>query len=151
VDKFAKKMLLGAVSFGLAIALMAGALSAVYFHNRPPRCSESIVFQAESPDKQWVADAYERRCTDPGEWLAHVNLRRKADPIRINHWYGYRTGMVNQGEVFLIEQDGEGQAPELEWTAPDRLTIRCAKCKRSALRRDDRWGPVSIRYEVGKP
>ncbi len=141
-------MLLGAVAFGSAIALMAGALSALYFHHRPPRCSESIFSQVESPDKQWVAEAFERRCTEPGEWLAHVNLRRKKDPIRLNYWHSYRSGVANQGEVFLIELDGDGQTPDLEWTAPDRLTIRCATCKRPALRRDARWGPVAITYEV---
>jgi len=146
---FGKKMLLGGLAFGLAMALMAGALSAVYYHNRPQRCSESILSQAESTDKHWVAEAFEDRCTEPGEWLAHVNLRRKGDPIRLNYWHSYASGVVNRGEVFLIEQDGDGQIPELEWTAPDRLTVRCAKCKHPALRRDARWGPVAITYEVG--
>ncbi|HKF22362.1 MAG TPA: hypothetical protein VKE93_12390 [Candidatus Angelobacter sp.] len=143
MDPFAKKMLLGVAAFGSAMVLMAGVLAGVYFHNRPP-CKEEIVSQVASPGKQWVAEAYERRCSDPVEWLAHVNLRRKEDPISTN----YFSGRVNEGEVFLVEQRGEGQRPELEWTAPDHLTIRCATCKFSALRRDDRWGPVTITYEV---
>jgi hypothetical protein len=145
VDPFAKKMLLATLAFGLALALMAAILAGVYFHNRPP-CKEEILSQVESPGKQWVAETYERRCNDPMEWLAHVNLRRKEDPISTN----YFSGRVNEGEVFLVEQRGEGQRPELEWTAPDQLTIRCAKCKFSALRRDERWGPVTITYEVGQ-
>jgi hypothetical protein len=146
VDKFARKMLLGTVALGLAMGLMAAILAGVYFHNRPP-CTEAILSQAVSPDKRWVAEAYERRCSDPVDWLAHVNVRRKEHPIRLN----YFSGRANEGEVFLVEQRGEGQSPELEWTGPDRLTIRCAKCKFSALRRDERWGPISIQYEVGRP
>jgi hypothetical protein len=140
-------MLLGAVAFGSAMALMAAVMSGLYFHNRP-RCTEAIVSQAESPGKQWVAESFERRCSDPVEWLAHVNLRRKADPIRRNWWSGLV--LVNEGEVYLVEQRREDEIPELEWTALDQLTIRCAKCKPSALRRDERWGPVSIHYEAGQ-
>ena len=75
-----------------------------------------------------------------------MNLHRKADPNRRDWW----SGLFHEGEVYLVEQRREDEIPELEWTAPDRLTIRCAKCKPSALRRDERWGPVSISYEVGR-
>src|SRR5262249_38745876 len=104
VNMFGKKMLLGGLAFGLAMAVMVGALSEVYSHNRTQRASESIWSQAESTDKHWVAEAFEDRCTEPGEWLAHVNLRRKGDPIRLNYWHSYASGVVNRGEVFLIEQ-----------------------------------------------
>ena len=138
-------MLLGALAFGSAMALMAGALTVVYVHAHP-RCSDQALAQAHSPDGQWTATLMERRCGEETPFFLHVNLRPREEALR----WGFFSGRADEGEVFLAEEDTQGTKVALEWTTSDRLTIRCAKCKRAALRRDVRWGPVTITYEIGQ-
>jgi len=145
MDPFARKMILGMVAFGSAFLLMAGALSVVYFHHRP-RCGEAVVSEATSPDKQWTSAVMERRCGEESPFFVHVNLRPAAEPIRLS----YFSGRADQGEVFLAEQESPDIAPELEWSSPTQLTVRCSRCRAALVqKRDERWGPVEVRYQLG--
>ena len=143
MDPFAKKMIFGALGFGSAMLLMAGALSVVYFHLHP-QCSEQVLAEAISPDKKWIAAAMERRCGDNEPFLLHVNLRPAQQPIRL----GYFSGSASEGEIFLGEEDTPAETPDLEWSSPDQLRIRCARCSSAFARAmNERWQSLHIRYE----
>lgn len=137
-------MVLGAVAFGSTMLLMAGTLAVVYFHMRP-RCDDQVLAETESPDRQWVATVFERKCNDPSEWLVHVNLRRATEPIRV----GYFSGEAKDGEVFAFELESKDQIPMVEWTAPHQLRINCPRCRQSSIRkREERWQSVQVLYET---
>jgi hypothetical protein len=144
MDPFARKMLLGAVAFGSAMALMAGALTVVYVHTHP-RCSEQILVQTESPNAQWIAAVTERRCGEDSPFFIHVNLRPATEPLRL----GFFSGKAVEGEVFLMEQEAARIMPTLQWTAPNELTIQCSRCRTTFVRKhEERWGPVTLRYQL---
>lgn len=147
MDPFYRKMILGALAFGSAMLLMAGTLAVVYFHLRP-HCDDQVLSQTESPNRQWVATVFERKCNDPSEWVVHVNLRQATDPIRV----GYFSGQAEDGEVFAFEPESKDQIPVLEWTAPDQLRIRCLRCNNSSVRkREEHWQSVRLLYEIAGP
>jgi hypothetical protein len=144
MDPFARKMILGSVTFGIIMGLMAAALSVVYFHARP-RCSEQVLAESPAPDGQWTAAALQRRCGDDAPFLVHVNVRPAAAPIRL----GYFSGRATEGEVFVAEQDAPEVVPDLAWIGPTTLTIRCPGCRASEVqKRDDHIGAITIRYEL---
>jgi hypothetical protein len=137
-------MLLGAVAFGSAMALMAGALTVVYVHAHP-RCSDRLLAQTDSPDGQWTAALLERRCGEDAPFLIHVNLRPAGEPLR----FGFFSGRAGEGEVFLTEEDAPRITATLEWTAADELTIQCSRCRAGLLRKSDgRWRSVRLRYSM---
>ena len=145
MDPFARKMVLGAVTFGTIMALMAAALSVVYFHERP-RCSEQVLAESPDPGRQWTAAALQRRCGEDSPFLVHVNVRPAAAPIQL----GYFSGKVAEGEVFVAEQASPDVVPDMDWTASNALTIRCRDCRASQVRkREDHIGAIAIRYELG--
>ncbi len=146
MDPFAKKMLLGALAFGSAMALMAGVLSAIYFHNRP-RCSEAVVSYSASPDGQWKAVVMERRCGEEAPFYMHVNLGPAGDPIPV----AFFSGRSEEGEVFVAEEETRDINPTLEWTSPDRLTIHCPRCRSALVRkRMEHWGPIAVQYQLSR-
>jgi hypothetical protein len=144
VDPFARKMLLGALAFGSTMLLMAGTLALIYFHVHR-RCDDQVLAETESPNRQWVATVFERKCNDPPEWLVHVNLRQVAEPIRM----GYFSGQAGEGEVFSLELESRDQIPMLEWMSSDQLRITCRRCSESSIRkREERWQSVRVLYEI---
>jgi hypothetical protein len=144
MDPFAKKMVAGALVFGSVMVLMAAALSVFYIHFYP-RCLEQVMAQAASPDQQWIAAAMERRCGTESPFLLHLNLRRAGQPISL----GYFSGSASDGEVLVVEEETAGVVPELEWTSPRELTIRCSRCSSSfAQKMEERLGPILIRYKT---
>jgi hypothetical protein len=143
MDPFARKMILAALGFASAMLLMAGALSAVYFHLHP-QCTEQVLAEAISPDKKWIASAMERRCGDEAPFLLHINLRPADQAIR----FGYFSGNASEGEVFLAEEDTRAETPDLKWSSSDQLHIRCAHCSaRFARAMTERWQSLDIQYE----
>lgn len=144
MDPFARKMICGGLAFGSAMLLMAGALSMIYFHNRP-QCSEAVLSEATSPDRQWTAAVMERRCGEESPFFVHVNLRPAAAPIRLS----YFSGRAEEGEVFMVEEDTRDLAPALEWSSPGRLTIQCPRCRAALVRkREKHWGAIAVRYQL---
>jgi hypothetical protein len=144
MDPFARKMVFGALAFGGVMVVMAGALSVVYFHQRP-RCTDQVFADSPSPNRQWTAAVMLRRCGEDSPFLAHVNVRPAADPVRL----GYFSGAATEGEVFVAEQEAPDAVPGVEWTPPTTLIIRCTKCKAAQLRkREDHIGAIAIRYEL---
>src|SRR5260370_33367293 len=122
MDPFARKIILGMVACGSAFLLMAGALSVVYFHHRP-RCGESVVSEATSPDKQWTAAVMERRCGEESPFFVHVNLRPAAEPVRLS----YFSGRADEGEGFLAEQESPGIAWELGGGSPTPWEVSASR------------------------
>jgi hypothetical protein len=144
MDPFARKMLLGAVAFGSAMALMAGALWAVYIHAHP-RCSDRVLAQVDSPDDKRTAALMERRCGEEAPFFLHVNLRPAGEALRL----GFFSGRAEEGEVFLVEEDTTRVMPVLQWTAPDELTIQCSGCRAALVhKRDERWSSVRLTYQI---
>jgi hypothetical protein len=144
MDPFARKMILGMLAFGSAMLLFAGALSAVYFHNRP-RCSERVLSEATSPDHRWTAAVMQRRCGDEAPFFIHVNLRPAPQSIR----FGFFSGRAEEGEVLLVEQESPDLAPDLEWSSENQLTIQCSRCRAALMQeREARWGPIQVRYQL---
>ncbi len=144
MDPFAKKMIYGALVFGSVMVLMAAAVSVMYFHLYP-RCAEQVLSSAVSPNKQWIASVMERRCGEESPFFLHVNLRNGGQSILLGYFSGRATG----GEIFVVEGDASGPVPEVEWTSPNQLTIRCSRCSSAfAQKLDEHWGPVLVRYET---
>ena len=87
----------------------------------------------------------ERRCGEEAAFYTHVNLRVASQSLK----YGFFSGTATEGEVFLIEQDLAAAGVVVLWTAPDQLIIQCSKCAGVPTgRRNEKWGPVTIRYEL---
>jgi len=137
-------MVLGSLAFGSVMLLMAGTLAVVYFHERP-RCDDQVMAETESPNRQWVATVFERKCDESSEWLVHVNLRQATEPIR----FGYFSGKAAEGEVFSLELESRDQIPMLDWISPDHLRIICRNCRDSSIRkREEHWQSVGVLYEI---
>lgn len=144
MDPFARKMILAGLAFGAVMLLMAGAVSVVYFHNRP-RCSEQVLSEANSPDRRWTAAVMERRCGEESPFFIHVNLRPVAELVRL----GYFSGRAEDGDVFVVEEGTEDMELSLEWSAPGQLTIRCPRCRAAPVeKREERLGTIVIKYEM---
>jgi hypothetical protein len=150
MDPFARKMIFGAIAFGSSMLLMAGGLSVVYFHMHP-RCSEQVLSESISPDKQWIGAVMERRCGEESPFLIHVNLRPAQQAIRL----GYFSGQASEGEIFVTEEvfvAGEAlpsAIPKLEWSSADQLNIKCSHCNSAFARaQSERWQSVRIRYSA---
>ena len=57
-------------------------------------------------------------------------------------------GAATEGEVFLVEQDAVGAGVVIQWTSAETLTIGCARCNASLLRKqDERWKDVAVKYQ----
>ena len=137
-------MVLGAFAFGATMLLMAGALSIVYFHTHP-RCSDQVLSELSSPDRRWTAAVMQRRCGDEAPFLVHVNLRPVGGPLSL----GYFSGRADDGEVFVAEQENLDTFPTLRWDSASQLSIGCPDCRPSRVqKRQERWGPVTVRYEM---
>ena len=143
MDPFAKTMWRFGWTFFFGMVIAFLAMSAVYFHARP-RCSDTVVSQATSPDQQWIATIMERRCGDESPFFTHVNLRPASQPEQ----RGYFSGREDAGEILLVEQDALATGITLQWTSPEALVVRCAHCIRHEARRDMTWGPLHITYEM---
>lgn len=127
-------------AFGMLVAFVA--LSVVYFHVRP-RCSDRVVSSAGSPDQQWIATAMERRCGEEAAFFTHVNVRLAAQPEH----YGFFSGRVDEGEIFVVEQDALTSGVVLKWTAPGQLRVECPRCAASLVRkRSTTQGNAQISY-----
>jgi len=144
MDPFARKMIRGAIAYGLAMLLMFAVLTAIYFHLRP-LCPDRTLAQVESPEHHWMAAVLQRRCGDDAPFISHVNLRPASQALR----RGFFSGQAPEGDVFVIEQDAAGAGLTLIWTAPDALTIACPQCIPAYIRRSDaQWGAIRIHYEL---
>jgi hypothetical protein len=88
----------------------------------------------------------ERRCGDDQPFYVHVNLSAAGEPIRV----AFFSGRSEEGEVFVAEEETRDTKPELLWTSPTELTIRCTQCRVSMVRRKDpRWNNIDVRYQLG--
>lgn len=135
-------MLHGSLVFAAVLILMFAALTVVYLHLRP-RCSDQVFSNSTSPDGRWAASVMEARCGNDQPFLTHVNVRPASESIKL----GYFSGKDDEGEVFLLEQDAQSAAIELQWTAPDRLAVSCSHCQLAFLRkRQEHWRDVTITY-----
>lgn len=135
-------MIRGALIYGAAMVLMFAVLTIIYLHLRP-RCSDQVTAESTSPDGRWAAAVMEARCGDESPFLTHVNLRPANGAIKL----GYFSGRDEEGEVFLLEQDANSAAMQLQWTAPNHLAISCSHCQIAFMRkRQERWGDVAISY-----
>jgi hypothetical protein len=144
MDPFARKMLVSAVAFGSAMLLMAGALSIVYFHAHP-RCTEQVLGEFTSPDRQWIAAVMQRRCGDESPFFLHINLRPATQSLRL----GFFSGRASDGEVFLDEQEDAMAVPSLHWDSAAQLTVECSGCGKTQPQiRLETWGPVTVRYRI---
>jgi hypothetical protein len=143
MDPFVRKMIFGGVAFLGAMLLMAGTLSAIYFHNNPD-FKEAVIAQSDSPDGRWKAVVMEDRHDDASPLYFHINLSAAEEPIPVTYF-----GHNAEGEVFRIEEETEKPDPVLEWASPDQLTIHCPRCRASLVKkRDQHWGPITLRYEL---
>jgi len=144
MDPFARKMVYGSFLYGGMMLAMFAVLSVVYFHQRP-QCADRVVTDTAAPGQQWSATIMERRCGEEAPFFTHVNLRS----VTQSQKYGFFSGRATEGEVFLIEQDSRTAGLSLQWSAPDQLTIQCSKCASvPAEKREEKWGPVIVRYEL---
>lgn len=142
MDPFARKMVRSTVAYGAVLVFMFAALTVVYFHLRP-RCNDEVISEIISPDKQWIAAIMQRRCGEESPFYTHVNLRPAQESIR----RGFFSGEASDGEAFRIEQDARSAQITVQWTAPDRVVIRCSHCQIALLqKKSEHWGGVTISY-----
>ena len=143
MDPFARKMWYFSVGFAASLIILVVALKLFTMHLWP-KCPDRVIGEADSPGQNWVAAILERRCGPEDPFFAQVNLRR-AGPLKT----GFLSGQVQQGTIFMIEQDAIGAGINLHWSAPDTLTIRCPRCTMDLVRqRVQHWGPVKIEYKT---
>jgi hypothetical protein len=141
MDPFARKMWRAGLGFAALMLSLLAALYVVYAHERPT-CPDRVIGETDSPTHQWTAAILERRCGAEAPFITRVNLRPSGPLQR-----GFFTGHVDNGTVFIIEQDAAGAGITLLWSANDELTIRCAHCSASYVRqRDPAWRSVRIQY-----
>ena len=142
MDPFARKMLQGTFVYGGVMLIMFGVFTAVYLHTRP-RCSDRVVASATSPGGRWTATVMERRCGEDTPFFTHVNLRPAGEDLK----RGFFSGMVADGEVFVLEQDAIGSGITIQWATPTTLTIICPACNAALLHTGLRqWNGVAIEY-----
>ena len=142
MDPFARKMIHSTVIYGTVLILMFAVLTVVYFHLRP-RCSDDVISEITSPDKQWIAAIMQRRCGEESPFYTHVNLRPAQESIR----RGFFTGEAGGGEVFRIEQDARSAQISVQWTAPGRVAIGCSHCQIPFLqKKSEHWRGLVIAY-----
>jgi len=134
-------MVQGGLTFAGALLVLVALFTTVYLHLRP-QCSDEVVSEFASPNRQWVATIMQRRCGEEEPFVTHINLRPAPRPIR----YGFFSGKAQDGEIFSIEQDANALHPDLVWNSPDQLTIHCRDCA-NARNKQARWGSVLIRFE----
>lgn len=144
MDPFARNMIRGAFAYALAMLLMFAALTAIYFHLRP-LCPDRTLAEADSPDHRWMAAILQRRCGEEAPFITRVNLRPASQALR----QGFFSGQAKEGDIFLVEQDATGAGLELNWTAPNELTVACPHCSVAYIRQSDpQWGAVRIHYKL---
>jgi hypothetical protein len=144
MDPFARKMVYGSFVYGGMLLVMFAVLTVVYLHTRP-HCSDRVVAESTDQAGQWTATVMERRCGAEAPFFTHVNLRPAGQDLRL----GFFSGSATEGEIFAVEQDADGAAITVHWTSPTALSIICPRCNRSLLRKhDERWGGVTINYDV---
>jgi len=144
MDPFARRMIQGSFVYGGVMLLMFAVLTVIYLHTRP-RCTDRVVADATDPGKRWTATVMERRCGSEAPFFTHVNLRPAGSDLNT----GFFSGSATDGEVFLAEQDAAGAGITLDWTSPAALSIHCAHCNATLMRKhDERWGNVEIKYDL---
>ena len=144
MDPFARKMVYGSFVYGGIMLVMFAVLTVVYLHTRP-RCSDRVVAESTDPAGQWTAAVMERRCGAEAPFFTHVNLRPAGKDLNT----GFFSGSATEGEVFVVEQDAAGAGITLHWVSPMALSITCASCSPSLLRKhDEHWGSVTINYDL---
>jgi hypothetical protein len=134
-------MVQGGFIFAGVLLIMIAVFTVVY-HHLNPRCSDEIVSESASPDRQWVATIMQRRCGEESAFVIHVNLRSANRSIR----HGFFSGKAEEAEVFSIEQDATALHLNLVWDSPSQLTIHCRGCA-NASNKQERWNGVLIRYQ----
>jgi len=143
MDPFARRMVVGSFVYGGMMLLMFAVLTVVYLHTRP-RCSDRVVSESTGPAKQWTATVMERRCGNEAPFFTHVNLRPAGEDLKT----GFFSGSATEGEVFLIEQDAAGSGITLSWSSPATLSIQCPHCSAVMREHDERWGSLTIHYDL---
>jgi hypothetical protein len=138
MDPFAKKMIQGSFAFLAAMLLMLAALSVFYFHTHP-RCSDELLSERASPDGRWIAAVLLRRCGEESPFFVHANLRAKGSGIS----FGFFSGRVEAGEVFIAEQDSPESIPQIKWLSSNELHIQCPTCR--SPHKEERWRAVTVR------
>jgi hypothetical protein len=144
MDPFARKMWQGALVYGGIMLVMFAVLTVVYLHTRP-RCSDRLVAESTDQNRQWTAAVMERRCGVDTPFFTHVNLRAAKNDLE----RGFFSGSATNGEVFEVELDAASAGLTLHWTSPSALSISCAHCSPSLVRRqNERWDSVAINYAL---
>jgi hypothetical protein len=144
MDPFARKMWQGAFVYGGIMLVMFAVLTVVYLHTRP-RCSDRLVAESTDQNRQWTAAVMERRCGVDTPFFTHVNLRAAKNDLE----RGFFSGSATNGEVFEVELDAASAGLTLHWTSPSALSISCAHCSPSLVRRqNERWDSVAINYAL---
>jgi len=142
MDPFARKMIRGTLIYGAVLVLIFAVMTVVYLHIRP-RCSDDVISEITSPDKQWIATIMQRRCGEEAPFYTHVNLRPAREAIR----RGFFTGETSDGEVFSIEQDARSAGISVQWTDSDHAVIGCSHCQIAFLqKKSEKWRGVTISY-----
>jgi hypothetical protein len=141
-DPFARKMILGSLTFAAVLLVMVSVFTMVYLHMRP-KCSDEVVLESASPDRQWIATVMQRRCGEEAPFITHVNLRPANHPIQ----YGFFSGRAEEGEVFMLEREAQVIHLTFIWDSATQLTIQCFDCM-DIRRREEQWGNVAVRYRL---
>jgi hypothetical protein len=137
-------MVLGSLTFAAVLLVMFTVLTTVYLHLRP-KCSDEVVFESISPNRQWIATAMQRRCGEEAPISTHVNIRPADHSLR----YGFFSGRVEEGEVFELERDARTAHLALVWDSASQVTIYCDNCA-DVKKHQERWGSVVIRHEINR-
>ena len=143
MDPFARKMWRSGIGFAVSLLVLVGGLKLFSMHEWPT-CPDTLISEAASPGKQFIAAILQRRCGTDAPFFTRVSLRPEGPLTR-----GFLSGQVEQGTIFVVEQDAVGGEISVTWSDRNTLTVRCPQCDPTLVRqRDQQWGPVNIHYQV---
>ena len=143
MDPFARKMWRASIGFAVSLLLLVAGLKLFSMHEWPT-CPDSVVSEARSPGNRYIAAVLQRRCGAEAPYFTRVNLRPEGPLTR-----GFLSWQVEQGTVFVVEQDAAGAGISVIWSDQNTLTVHCLRCVPALVHQhDQQWGPVTIQYQL---
>lgn len=113
----------------LLIVLMGSTMTGCF---RLYSCNDSVFVEESSPDKKYVAVAYQRNCGATTGFATRVTIQSRRSKIGDSE---YVFGVEDKRQVKLV------------WTDARKLNVECVGCTHNDIfRQETFWKDVSVTY-----